>query len=620
MSFSRPVIRYLLVLLSLCAFIPHVRAEDSIKELSDSPAELTDLIQVSENEENSIVCLSGESEESVNSPCQESEQTNEDSPIEPVASGEDDSPENMDNLSCSSEEETSDPSEDLYAASEQEGSPSDEDNSPDIESASEVSSQSKDEPAATDTDNEAESATEVQSEPRSVADTVPEENPSLDETVAEGAQEDQPTVVPEADSEMKSLRTFALAAASVSVPEYEYYHYTLNVSAPEFSDSDLASVILEITEALPDGNVNIYEWSISAGTAWQDSWYAEYRPAGTSYSISVKQAINTRGESVEGTWEISSSPVSVNWESSEWRETETLNSGSFQFLAEGNGTQAKLAAASASKKSYRVYHYPLTAESILAESSSSIWNVSSAGDHWFITNEAGLGSLTVGNTAKNTYSIVSKSDGTTADFLYTDNGLFYGYHEDTSDRYYLSFDGSAFYTTTDASSAAAFTLLQRVNSTTYYNEQCFELRNIAAVPSGSTELTVKLEVSGNIADYSLEFPFEVLVDGSFFSEFSLSSGNTYTIQNIPIGAEVRVIQAAGKYRTISDWNGMIAEADHLIFSLPQSAAPLVFTSSLNGELKVAVSSESEPYMLLSFILMVLIIIRTVITTKYKNWR
>ncbi len=421
-------------------------------------------------------------------------------------------------------------------------------------------------------------------------------------------------------TELKSSRSFRLSAAAPAIPENEYYRYTLNVSAGDLMNSNFSSLILEVKEMYADQTVSTYEWPLSAEDGWAGSWTAEYRPAGTVYDISVRQAFSTEGESVERTWNISSSPVTVMAETSHWIQKSGLCDGTFQFLFESGDTAAVLAASSESTKAYRVYHYPLITESTFSDSSHACWNVSSAGNHWFLTNGAGYGTLTVANTAKNRYSIVSKESGTTGDYLYSDGRILYGYHDDSSACYYLHFDGTGFITTSDPASASHFSLFQRENAVIQSSDQYFEIRLDSRNHSETTELTVSLSVCGNIADCSQAFPFEAYVDGLLFQEFSLRSGESFDVRGIPVGAEVRVTENSGIYLSNSEWNGEFAGREFIISSMPLITVPLMFTNTLNGDLQVGVPSDSAPFQLLGFLILLFSVIRIFIFRKNIDWR
>lgn len=116
-------------------------------------------------------------------------------------------------------------------------------------------------------------------------------------------------------------------------------------------------------------------------------------------------------------------------------------------------------------------------------------------------------------------------------------------------------------------------------------------------------VTVKKNVTGNMGDYEKEFSFTAYVNDKEFDTFSLKNGDSYTLENVPLGAKLVINETNADGYTVSVDGKSIKDAasngnaEYTVTSVTEGLE-ITFTNNKTATIDTGVFTDTAPYIIL----------------------
>ena len=108
-------------------------------------------------------------------------------------------------------------------------------------------------------------------------------------------------------------------------------------------------------------------------------------------------------------------------------------------------------------------------------------------------------------------------------------------------------------------------------------------------PVQNTTVTVKLTVGGNMREWDRAFPFTAAVDDGDPVSFTLMHAGEFELEDIPIGAKLRVAMLAPDYEVTSVFGDETeGESSLTLSSVPEEGGTIVFQAIRDWELRTGI--------------------------------
>lgn len=116
-------------------------------------------------------------------------------------------------------------------------------------------------------------------------------------------------------------------------------------------------------------------------------------------------------------------------------------------------------------------------------------------------------------------------------------------------------------------------------------------------------VTVKKNVTGNMGDYEKEFSFTAYVNDEEFDTFSLKNGESCTLINVPLGAELVIKETNADGYTVSVGDDTIKDAaskEDAVYTVTPvtEGLDITFTNNKTATIDTGVFTDTAPYIIL----------------------
>lgn len=367
----------------------------------------------------------------------------------------------------------------------------------------------------------------------------------------------------------------------------------MHLSAEGLTDSEVDHVNIVIKDQNGDVRDSL---TLSAENGWTAVWEA-LDSGDASFTAEEAGIFDSSGNDLTGEWDCSvqtlEEQTSVKTHDG-WVHADGLEPGTYTIAYKIGGNESFLAAANPKQDSIKLGNYRgwmLTSES--AVSDSSIWNVVRTDNHGsWVTNKA-IGDnayLSAKYQKNNIFAVFSYN---TEYFRVQYVNGFLKAVTTYSDAFLQANDGDIKCAETQ-DEATQITLYRSVTYQDMVHESSVCFSHIQKpTPVQYTTVTVKLTVSGNMREWDRAFPFTAAVDDGDPVSFTLMHAGEFELEDIPIGAKLRVTMFAQDYEVTSAFgDDTEGESCLTLPSVPEEGGTVVFRADRSAQLSTGVSSDS----------------------------
>lgn len=367
----------------------------------------------------------------------------------------------------------------------------------------------------------------------------------------------------------------------------------MHLSAEGLTDSEVDHVNIVIKDQNGDVRDSL---TLSAENGWTADWEA-LDSGDASFTAEEAGIFDSSGRDLSEEWNCSvqtlEEQTSVKTHDG-WVHADGLEPGTYTIAYKIGGNESFLAAANPKQDSIKLGNYRgwmLTSES--AVSDSSIWNVVRTDNHGsWVTNKA-IGDnayLSAKYQKNNIFAVFSYN---TEYFRVQYVNGFLKAVTTYSDAFLQANDGDIKCAETQ-DEATQITLYRSVTYQDMVHESSVCFSHIQKpTPVQYTTVTVKLTVSGNMREWDRAFPFTAAVDDGDPVSFTLMHAGEFELEDIPIGAKLRVTMFAQDYEVTSAFgDDTEGESCLTLPSVPEEGGTVVFRANRSAQLSTGVSSDS----------------------------
>ena len=367
----------------------------------------------------------------------------------------------------------------------------------------------------------------------------------------------------------------------------------MHLSAEGLTDSEVDHVNIVIKDQNGDVRDTL---TLSAENGWTTVWEA-LDSGDDSFTAEETGIYDGSGRDLTGEWDCSvqtsEEQTSVKTHDG-WVHADGLEPGTYTIAYKIGGNESFLAAANPKQDSIKLGNYRgwmLTSES--AVSDSSIWNVVRTDNHGsWVTNKA-IGDnayLSAKYQKNNIFAVFSYN---TEYFRVQYVNGFLKAVTTYSDAFLQANDGDIKCAETP-DEATQITLYRSVTYQDMVHESSVCFSHIQKpTPVQYTTVTVKLTVSGNMREWDLAFPFTAAVDDGDPVSFTLMHAGEFELEDIPIGAKLRVTMFAQDYEVTSAFGDVTeGESSLTLSSVPEGGGTILFQADRSVQLSTGVRSDS----------------------------
>lgn len=369
----------------------------------------------------------------------------------------------------------------------------------------------------------------------------------------------------------------------------------MHLSAEGLTDSEVDHVNIVIKDQNGDVRDTL---TLSAENGWMADWEA-LDSGDDSFTAEETGIFDSSGRDLTGEWDCSvqtsEEQTSVKTHDG-WAEVDSMNSlGTYVIAFESGDEQYLLAVANpdALETASSVQYMNLTCEQNDPENASSKAT-------WIVVNvyTAGIRIRNAAVTDYNVYLTTREISRKHTFALIRDemNNLsqFENHHLKTRDSVYLRATPNSINSVASADQASYLTVYTPVTYNDAVREKtvCFSHAQ-KPPPVQNTTVTVKLTVSGNMREWDRAFPFTAAVDDGDPVSFTLVHAGEFELEDIPIGAKLRVTMFAQDYEVTSAFGDVTeGESSLTLSSVPEGGGTILFQADRSAQLSTGVRSDS----------------------------
>ena len=370
----------------------------------------------------------------------------------------------------------------------------------------------------------------------------------------------------------------------------------MQLSAEGFADSDADHVMIDIKDQNGDVRDSL---TLSAENGWTADWEV-LDSSEASFTAEETGIYDSSGNDMSGEWDCSvqtsEEQTSVKTHDG-WAEVDSMNSlGTYVIAFESGDEQYLLAVANpdALETASSVQYMSLTCEQNDPENASSkaTWIVEKVFTEGIRIRNAAVVNFddvyltTRKISKKTTFAMIKDRSNSLSQFE--------NHHLKTQDNVYLRATPDTVSSVASADQASYLTVYTPVtyNDTVRESSVCFS-HSQKPPPVQNTTVTVKLTVSGNMREWDRAFPFTAAVDDGDPVSFTLMHAEEFELEDIPIGAKLRVTMFAQDYEVTSAFGDVTeGESSLTLSSVPEGGGTILFQADRSVQLSTGVRSDS----------------------------
>ena len=370
----------------------------------------------------------------------------------------------------------------------------------------------------------------------------------------------------------------------------------MHLSADGFADSDADHVTIDIKDQNGDVRDTL---TLSAENCWTADWEA-LDSGEASFTAEETGIFDSSGNDLSEEWncsvQTSEEQTSVKTHDG-WAEVDSMNSlGTYVIAFESGDEQYLLAVANpdALETVSSVQYMSLTCEQNNPENASSkaTWIVEKVFTEGIRIRNAAVVNfddvyLTTRKISKKiTFAMIKDRSNSLSQFE--------NHHLKTQDNVYLRATSNSISSVASADQASYLTVYTPVTYNDAVREKtvCFSHAQ-KPPPVQYTTVTVRLTVGGNMREWDRAFPFTAAVDDGDPVSFTLMHAGEFELEDIPIGAKLRVTMFAPDYEVTSVFGDVTeGESSLTLSSVPEGGGTILFQADRSVQLSTGVRSDS----------------------------